>query len=439
MNNQFRGTLRRLKFLAISLLATFAGASDQALPGQGVSAVPSNVGYTQDFDDFCRFISEEYAYFDIKKTQWDRVCAAYRVRAATATDKAAMVSILESALGELYDHHAHLGTSNKTSPRLVPSGAEAWAAWDGDAAMIVEVRAESAAAHAGLRTGMQVVSINDQVITAATREREPRFLEKPDKEARSWALQSALAGRQDGKPIRLSVLSGGQTQIIEYVPLSSHAAKPLSFKQLDGGIGYIKFNNSLGDTPTIQAFDEALHILKNMKGLVLDLRDTPSGGTSLVARGIMGRMVQTAAPYQVHELVAEARSTGIRRRWIEYVMPRGEIYTAPVVILVGRWTGSMSEGLAIGLNAARGAKVVGTPMAKLLGALGEITLPASGIIVRIPTEKLYHVNGTPREAFMPCPVVRTGDPGTAKDETLRTGLLILTKACSPLSDRLPPS
>ena len=428
-----------LKFLVISILATIVGASAQTLPGQGVSAHPANAGYTQDFDDFCRFISEEYAYFDIKKTQWDRVCTAYRVRAATATDKAAMVSVLELALGELYDHHAHLGTSNKTSPRLVPSGAEAWAAWDGDAAMIVEVRADSAAARAGLRNGMQVVGINDQVIAAATREREPRYLRKPDEEARSWALQSALAGRQDGKPIRLSVLSGGRTQTIEYVPLSSHASKPLRFKLLDGGIGYIKFNNSLGDTPTIQAFDEALDSLKKTKGLVLDLRDTPSGGTTLVARGIMGRMLETAAPYQVHELVAEARSTGVRRRWVEYVMPRGEIYTAPVVILVGRWTGSMSEGLAIGLNAARGAKVVGTPMARLLGALGEITLPASGIIVRIPTEKLYHVNGTPREAFVPCPAVGTGDPGTATDETLRTGLVILAKACNPRSGRLPPS
>lgn len=439
MTIQFRVPFKVFRLLALSLLASTVGASDHPPVGQAAAASQPNTSLMQDYDEFCRFISEEYAYFDIKKTQWDSVSAAYRVRAAAATDKAALVSVLESALGELYDHHAHLGMSNKTSPRLVPSGAEAWAAWDGDAAMIVEVRAESAAARAGLRAGMQVVSINSQVIAAATREREPRFLGKPDEEARSWALQSTLAGLQDGKPIRLSVLSRGQTQTIEYVPLSSHAVKPLSFKQLDGGIGYIKFNNSLGDTPTIQAFDEALHILKNTKGLVLDLRDTPSGGTTLVARGIMGRMVHTPAPYQAHELIAEVRSTGIRRRWMEYVMPRGEIYTAPVVILVGRWTGSMSEGLAIGLNAARGAKVVGTPMARLLGALGEITLPASGIIVRIPTEKLYHVNGTPREAFVPCPVVGTGEPGTAKDETLRAGLVILLKACNPISDRLPSS
>ena len=60
---------------------------------------------------------------------------------------------------------------------------------------------------------------------------------------------------------------------------------------------------------------------------------------------------------------------------------------------------------SIGLDAIRGAPVFGTPMAQLLGALGEMTLPTSGIVVRIPTEKLYHINGTPREAFVTRPAL----------------------------------
>jgi carboxyl-terminal processing protease len=73
----------------------------------------------------------------------------------------------------------------------------------------------------------------------------------------------------------------------------------------------------------------------------------------------------------------------------------------PVVVLVGPWTGSMGEGLAIGFHHAAHAAVVGRPMAKLLGALDEFRLPASGIAFRIPTEKLFHVDGTPRESFVP--------------------------------------
>ena len=394
--------------------------------GINQSAGQINSGFAQDFDAFCRFVAEEYAYFDVKKTRWDSVCPAYRARAAEAADKSALVSVLESALGELYDQHAHLGTSSRSSPRLIPTGADVWAAWQDDAAVIVEVRADSAAARAGLRAGMRVVAIDDRPIAAAVQDRVPRFLTEPDDEARSWALQSVLAGRQDDQPIRLSVMLGRRVQTIEYVPALSRPTNPLSFRRLEGDLGYIKFNNSLGDTRTVGAFDEALDQLKDAKGLILDLRDTPSGGNTLVARGIMGRLVQAASVYQVHELVAEARASGIRRRWAELVMPRGQPYVAPVVVLVGRWTGSMGEGLAIGLNAIRGAPVVGTPMARLLGALGEMTLPASGIVIRIPTEKLFHVNGTPREAFVPCPAVEDGGLSGSRDATLRTGMGFLT-------------
>ena len=151
-------------------------------------------------------------------------------------------------------------------------------------------------------------------------------------------------------------------------------------------------------------FDSALDKMLDTKALVIDLRDTPSGGISSVARGILGRLIDKELPYQRHELVAEFHSTGIRRIWTEYVAPRPSTFQGPVVVLVGPWTGSMGEGLAIGLSATRGAPVLGRPMAHLLGALGEFTLPNSQIVVRIPVEKLFHVDGRPRESFMPCPI-----------------------------------
>jgi carboxyl-terminal processing protease len=87
---------------------------------------------------------------------------------------------------------------------------------------------------------------------------------------------------------------------------------------------------------------------------------------------------------------------------VEWVSPRGQHFLKPMVVLVGPWTGSMGEGLAIGLNAARGAPVLGQPMARLLGALDQTTLAHSGIVVRVPAEKLSHIDGTPREDFVPC-------------------------------------
>jgi hypothetical protein len=423
----------RLFSIVMLLLPMVAGA-------QGTPAVPPP-GMAGDFNLFCRFVADEYAYFDTKKTQWDKTCAEYRPQAEAATDRAGLIPVLELALAELYDAHAHLGTALRSSPRLVPSDAEAWAAFTGADVVIVEVRDDSAAARAGLRPGMRVIAIDDQPVAVAVRERMPRFLREPDPDASSWALQVALAGRQNGEPVRLAVTQDGKAMTIHYVPKLVRPTEVVTARRLDEDLAYIRFNNSLGSDLTVKAFDRALDQFKDAKGLILDLRDTPSGGNSTVARGIMSRLVTVGGPYQVHELVAEARSSGIRRRWIEYAMPRGVPFTAPVVALVGRWTGSMGEGIAIGIHALRGAPVVGTPMARLLGALGEVKLPASGIVVRIPIEKLFHVDGTPREAFVPCPAQASAAAPAAADPVLQTAIALLQAAAAatgPAASRAAP-
>ncbi len=128
-----------------------------------------------------------------------------------------------------------------------------------------------------------------------------------------------------------------------------------------------------------------------------------------MARGILGRFVRQDLPYQKHVLPSEERETGVRRSWLELVSSRGEfIYSQPVVVLVNRWTGSMGEGLAIGFDATGAGTVVGTPMARLVGATTHFTLPHTGIGINVPTERLYHVNGTPREAFEPTVHVDVG-------------------------------
>ena len=70
----------------------------------------------------------------------------------------------------------------------------------------------------------------------------------------------------------------------------------------------------------------------------------------------------------------------------------------------------MGEGLAIGFDATGFGTVVGTPMAGLLGATTQIMLPRTGIGVNLPGERLYHVNGTAREAFQPSVLVDVTRP-----------------------------
>ena len=91
----------------------------------------------------------------------------------------------------------------------------------------------------------------------------------------------------------------------------------------------------------------------------------------------------------------------MKRVWVEYASPRGTPFANKLMVRVGRWTVSMGEGMAIGFDGMKRATIIGSKMAGLLGAVETFELPESGIKFQIPVERLYHIDGTPRENFQP--------------------------------------
>jgi carboxyl-terminal processing protease len=247
--------------------------------------------------------------------------------------------------------------------------------------------------------------------------------------ARDWALRSVLAGVH-GVP-RVLQLQVGQKSREFTLPAADQSFRgnePISYSEIRPGIGYILLNDSLGNDATVPAFDAALAALRATHGLIIDLRDTASGGNSSVARGMLGRFVDRDMPYQKHILPSEERETGIRRSWLELVSPRGPFrYEHPVVVLVNRWTGSMGEGLAIGFDATGSARVVGTEMARLVGATYTLELPKTGIRANVPAERLQHVNGTPREQFRPAAYVNVDTAAAGDDPFIARALSELAR------------
>lgn len=383
--------------LAAGMLAPAMGAAQNA-----ADTLPAEA-YVQDFDALWEAVRGGYAYWHRTRSDWDRVRELYGPRASQVRSRREFLGVLEEVVRELYDSHAHVAANTATSPRLVPSGTDVWAEWRDGRAVITDVRAGSEAERAGVRAGMEVTAIGGRPVVEAARELLPRALAAPDPAAEDFALRVALAGRHDG-PVRLELAGDGGARVTaEFVPgVHDRPEAPLTARRLEGGIGYVRIHNTLGDTRLVPAWDSALAALRDTRGLVLDLRDTPGGGNTTVARGIMGRLITEERPYQRHELAAEEARHGVRRIWVEHVAPRGPFaYTQPLVVLVGRWTASMGEGLAIGLDGMGRARVLGSPMAGLQGALYDVVLPRTRLTVRIPAERLYHVEGTPREAWAP--------------------------------------
>jgi hypothetical protein len=93
-------------------------------------------------------------------------------------------------------------------------------------------------------------------------------------------------------------------------------------------------------------------------------------------------------------------------------------------VLVGRWTGSVGEGLTIGFDSAQRAQIVGSKMAGLLGAICSYQLPASKIGFSIPCQRTVQVNGKPREDFVPSHAVSPAQDAISFAEDLISRLKV---------------
>jgi C-terminal processing protease CtpA/Prc len=414
----------------VFLVVGFPHFAMTRLGGQTFSEPARQADFKTFIDDF----KDNYAYRDRADRPWETWQSRYGAAAGAASSPEAYAAVLESAVDELHDFHAEVRSHNPHRWLPVPTFADIWAELHGEDALVVAVRRGSDADRAGIVPGDRVIRIGADSLQTAIAERLTPAVDNKDPKARTWALLSLLAGRADEGRHFVVMDRNGQSRSVtlELERRFDRSAGALTSTVLPGNIGLVRFNNSLGDQNTVAAFDAALEQLRSSHGLILDLRDVPSGGDSSVALGIMGRFVQTMLPYQRHR-IPHFGQPDIERNWIEMVAPRGLFtYKAPVVVLVDHWTGSMGEGMAIGFDAMHRALVVGTPMAHLAGAISDFRLPLTGIDVAYATEQLYHANGTPRQDWMP-PILVESAATKSTDPIMTRGLSELRDAIASAS------
>lgn len=364
--------------------------------------------FTSDFDYLWSSLRDNYCYFDKKETEWNKVRELYRPRLADVRVESDFVTLLERVLDELYDNHTSLNTNLRTSPRLVPTGLDVWAEWRNGRAVITQLRTGFSAEQSGLKLGMEIVSVNGLPIAEAVGRRLPKTLKAVHPDVRNWALRAVLAGTHDRPRIiaakdRRGIVKVYSLDLPTQTTVDNYSYEPkVEWKILRGRVGYIKINDLIS-TDIVSQFDAALEQLKNSRGLILDLRDIPRGGNTDVAEPMLGRLIDHKMGYQ-QVVPLHARS------YVKEVAPSGGwAYKAPLVVLVNRWTASMGEGMAIGLDGMKRATIVGTRMAGLNGGIFNLELPQTKIGVGYAGERLNHINGTPRENFVPRVLVNLMD------------------------------
>lgn len=437
----------RLTSLTLLLLAAIGPGSSDSARAQAAApaarmAADCRPGHAPATDLTALFdaIDTRMAYAPLPGVDLGRARALFLDDAARLPPQSSGFALLEAAAREPGDHHISLNANRAASPPLVPSGSQLWGRWDRaqGGIRLEAVRPGSPARAAGLREGMVVQAVNARPVRQLAESLMPRTVPRNSQAGLDHGSQIALAGARTGATELLAGWPGRAARVFSFSAMPG-SDRIVDVQHLPGGIAIMRLNNSLGDTRLVAGFAEAMQSLTDQaRGIVLDLRDTPSGGNTGVAEPIIDWFTTRPATYQLVQDRAAGAPAVLRR-----VQGRPDAWTGPVVVLVDRWTGSMGEGLAIGLRAVAGATLVGTPMAGLRGAMESFPLPCSGVAVRLPVARLLAVDGTPREAVMPDIAVSPRQLARAggDDAVLAAGIAVMRQraASMPPQELAPPA
>lgn len=333
------------------------------------------------------------------------------------------ISLYENLLNEFYDSHIHLNTNTQSSYRLY---APLYISLKNDEFYISEVWESQINPISVNLIGAKVISMNDKTIKSLIDSFPSSCNDKKNPDVKEWIANKIVAGKYNESRIFHLLLSNGKKIKFDLDEIDIKSSrKMLSFYSLNN-IGIIRINNCLGNNDLIEDFDQTLDELLNTNGLIIDLRNTISGGNTYVARGIMSRFVNQTSPYQIHSFNEQyADGPLIPRKWMEFVNPRGKYYNKPVVVLVGRWTASMGEGMAVAFDAIENVTVIGTKMRGLAGAVNNFIFENRDYGFQLSTERLFHVNGTPREKYIPNHIINNSY--RRDDGFIKKAMLLLSK------------
>ena len=353
--------------------------------------------------EFTELLRLNYAYLTRPGIDGEAILAYFEPRAKAAVSKEDFREVLQLVAHNFADPHFIVGPLDLQDYNVVPTSSDLCARYRAPRFELVDVRRDSDAQAQGIVPGAEIITINGQTPQAAVEAVMGRPLAELTAPQLDAGITIALAGlRQQARQLTLAVGAARHTYTLRSPGEQAkqlQAAPPLSIERR-GTTAIIRFNNSLGRNETIAAFGAALQEVQAAKVLVLDFRNTPSGGNTTVARGIMGHFVRRERPYQVHVVPSEMRRYGVPRKFVEYVLPIVPYYPGRVVVLGGHWTGSMCDGLLVGFHAL-GVRTAGSGLADLLGALFNEHLDLSDAKVDLGEEQILQVNGQPREDFVP--------------------------------------
>ncbi len=382
-----------------------------------VSAQANDVDTTkirQDFENAMTNLDANYVYFHQKDVDIECLKSHYSNEISNLKNHADVLLFFEYLLDEFYDSHLHLNRSNKFSYRLY---SPIFASTDGKKTQIACTWKDQIESGVAFNlTNAEILTFNGVEFNQLIEDFPTHCQNKNNAEVRTWLANKILSGRYNEPRVITLKTHAGKIETIDIDKIILRKDTTLLSYKIINNIGIIRINNSLGETKTKRAFSKALKCLKETNGIILDLRNTIDGGGTNIGNPIAGHFTRKKLTFQKYK--------NSQNGFVDHIKPTKPKYDKPLIVLVGRWTASMGEGVASGLDGVGIGKIVGTEMQKLAGATKNYNFSNFDYGYQAPYIEVLHISGLPREKFVPRFGVICNDE--MEDEFIKEGIRLIT-------------
>lgn len=228
---------------------------------------------------------------------------------------------------------------------------------------------DTPASKAGLRSGDHIIKIDG----------------KPTKNMGLMEVVRMIRGER-GKPVTLTIMREGFTSPKDFTIVRDIIkVKSVKYRALEDGYGYVKitqFQERTSDDLR-KAFSDLRKNMKEIKGIVLDLRNNPGG--------LLDQAVAVADAFIDQGLLVsvEGKNKDARMR---FFAEKEAIYSGPLVVLINEGSASASEIVAGALKDTKKAILVGTKTFGK-GSVQTIFPLGDGTAIKLTTAKYFTPKG----------------------------------------------
>lgn len=347
---------RKLLFLRLKLsvfLVLFTLVSLTAAVAQSKAELSKN-DRADIFEKVWKSVKEKYYDPNLNGVNWLKTRDDYKPQVENAKTDEEFYSAIKLMVSEIGDAHTRFLTPREAfefKTRQTTSAGIAIEEIEGKI-IVSKVRQDSEAATAGIKPGMEMISIDGSPIAEKISQARTQIKASSSERASKILLYRKLLDGEPDTKVKIGLIGfEGKAFEAELTRQMRPNQSQADSRLLPSGYGYISLSRFV--PPAASLFEKELEKVKDAPGLIIDLRYNGGGSINEVVK-IAAMLVGNRTSFG--KIISRSKPP------IDiWVTPNPNItYRGPTVILLNSFSASGSELLSSGLQEAGRAKVIGS-------------------------------------------------------------------------------